>query len=105
MRKVVREYLDKQPEFGDKIEIVNPSGNLPVGAELIIVDVESSSGNLVWTIGKRFRHRKIVHDNEYVIYEDVVYEKVGEERITKTFLGIPVGTRIEEKWEVVDGDS
>lgn len=106
VRKVKRHYLDKQPEIGDRIEIVDPTWltGLPLGSELVVTDTRSHSGNIVYAVGRRFPGHKAVSDNEYLIYVDEVLEKVGEDIVQRKFLGIPCGKHYVEQWKVVAND-
>jgi hypothetical protein len=87
-----RIYLDKQPEVGDLIEITYESmfSGFKVGTEMVIIDPKSSTGTCVQAYCNRRGKVVFVHDNWYSIYQDVTYEKVGEEHVVKRFLGIPL---------------
>lgn len=104
MRFTKREYLDKQPEVGDRIVITyeNMFNGYKFGTEMIITDISTRSGTCVFAFSPRHGRTVIVHDNEYEIFRDIKYEKVGEKTIVKKFLGIPFYKKIEGIYEEVD---
>ena len=92
MRYIERVYLEKQPEWGDKIVITNDrvrSIGYKYGSEMIITEPQTYTGNCVFAYHKRSGRTHIIHDNEYRIYTDITYVKTGEQHIVKRFLGIP----------------
>lgn len=98
--KRVRHYVNKQPEVGDKIIIVDANmwGNRTNGQEMTIVGVSTKYGNIVRAYSPRHGGVISVGDFEYRIYTDVIYEMVGVDKIEKKFLGITYRTEEIEKW-------
>lgn len=98
--KSVRHYLDKQPELGDKIVIVdaNPFGDFTNGQEMTILDISSAFGKYVFAYSPRHGKLVCVSDSDYRIYTDTMYELEGVDIIEKKFLGITYCRREVEKW-------
>ncbi|WP_060210219.1 hypothetical protein [Sporosarcina koreensis] len=98
--KRARHYLDKQPERGDRIVIVDAYlfSDMTNGQELIITDIATFHGTHVYAYSPRHGKVVLVADTEYRIYSDTVYELTGTDIIEKKFLGITYRRREIEKW-------
>lgn len=98
-----RRYLDKQPEVGDKIEIVRVNiygSDFEVGNEGVITSIKSPTGNVITaTLFRSTDSLTFISDGYYVIYEDI-YRKLSHIDVeVKRFFGIPIGKKVTYVWK------
>lgn len=96
MRFTKRKYLDRQPQRGDTIEVTVNSPRRRAGTELIIISVESFTGDSVRVFDRRRGEVYFINDAFYRIYKDVTYEHLGYNTEVKRFLGIPIYKKTTE---------
>lgn len=101
--KTRRRFIDKEVEVGDMVYIHNPGMfcNANLGQELLVVDIQSYTGTMIYAYNERKGKVVVLHDGEYKVFVEERSRYVKTEVITKKFLGIPYGKEEYEVWEIL----